>query len=211
MTLATKNHVLILKEGKLAENCGCCEGWYCCQENPCYQLKTISVQITAQDFYCAKPISGSPFQTCSAVLGATWLSGSYVLVGGGNFYGLQSFEKNLQFDFYREPQSCCEWSWSLAINYLQPTKELQLQPSGQTPLQQLKQNIEQGNYSRFGPGVTKSYSGVFSECNAPLQISLTSQVDLYSPVGPFGQPIENTANADAIGSSIGTISISLSS
>ena len=126
MTLATKNNAIIVKDGKLAESCGCCEGWYCCQENPCYQLKTISVQITAQDFYCAKPISGSPFQTCSAVLGATWLSGSYVLVGGGNFYGLQSFEKNLQFDFYREPQSCCEWSWSLAINYLQPTKELQL-------------------------------------------------------------------------------------
>ena len=29
MPLATKNNALILKDGLLAENCGCCGGWYC--------------------------------------------------------------------------------------------------------------------------------------------------------------------------------------
>jgi len=29
MTLATKNGSLIVKDGKLAEDCGCCGGWYC--------------------------------------------------------------------------------------------------------------------------------------------------------------------------------------
>jgi hypothetical protein len=29
MPLATKNGSIIVKDGKLAENCGCCEGWYC--------------------------------------------------------------------------------------------------------------------------------------------------------------------------------------
>jgi hypothetical protein len=29
MPLATKNNSLIVKDGKLAENCGCCGGWYC--------------------------------------------------------------------------------------------------------------------------------------------------------------------------------------
>jgi hypothetical protein len=29
MTLATKNGSLIVKDGKIAENCGCCGGWYC--------------------------------------------------------------------------------------------------------------------------------------------------------------------------------------
>jgi hypothetical protein len=29
MTLATKNGSIIVKDGKLAENCGCCGEWYC--------------------------------------------------------------------------------------------------------------------------------------------------------------------------------------
>jgi hypothetical protein len=29
MTLATKNGAIIVNDGKLAENCGCCGGWYC--------------------------------------------------------------------------------------------------------------------------------------------------------------------------------------
>jgi hypothetical protein len=29
MPLATKNGSIIVKDGKLAENCGCCGGWYC--------------------------------------------------------------------------------------------------------------------------------------------------------------------------------------
>ena len=30
MPLATKNNAIIIKDGKLAEDCGCCGGWYCC-------------------------------------------------------------------------------------------------------------------------------------------------------------------------------------
>jgi hypothetical protein len=29
MPLATKNGSIIVKDGRLAENCGCCGGWYC--------------------------------------------------------------------------------------------------------------------------------------------------------------------------------------
>jgi len=29
MPLATKNNAIILKDGKLAQDCGCCGGWYC--------------------------------------------------------------------------------------------------------------------------------------------------------------------------------------
>jgi hypothetical protein len=36
MPLATKNNALIVKDGKLAEDCGCCGGWYC-YDNPCSQ------------------------------------------------------------------------------------------------------------------------------------------------------------------------------
>ena len=36
MTIATKNGAIIVKDGKLAESCGCCGGWYC-YNNPCSQ------------------------------------------------------------------------------------------------------------------------------------------------------------------------------
>ena len=63
MTIATKNGAIIVKDGKLAENCGCCgDGWYCCRTSrdetstspPC-QLSSIldSVTVTigsAQDY-----------------------------------------------------------------------------------------------------------------------------------------------------------------
>ena len=34
MPLAVKNNAIIVKDGRLAENCECCGGWYC-YENPC--------------------------------------------------------------------------------------------------------------------------------------------------------------------------------
>jgi hypothetical protein len=53
MTLATKNGAIIVKDGKLAENCGCCGGWYCCQTTlcPASSISSVQVSITAQDWY----------------------------------------------------------------------------------------------------------------------------------------------------------------
>jgi hypothetical protein len=42
MPLATKNNAIIIKDGKLAENCDCCGGWYCCVDQRC-----ISSSISA--------------------------------------------------------------------------------------------------------------------------------------------------------------------
>jgi hypothetical protein len=53
MTLATKNGSLIVKDGLLAENCGCCGGWYCynpCADFLCVDAPTASVTIAATDF-----------------------------------------------------------------------------------------------------------------------------------------------------------------
>lgn len=43
MTLATKNGSLILKDGKLAENCNCC-GWYCFPEECCRPCLVVAFQ-----------------------------------------------------------------------------------------------------------------------------------------------------------------------
>jgi len=46
MTLATKNGSLIVKDGLLAENCGCCGGWYCCIDQNCLSTSISAVTAT---------------------------------------------------------------------------------------------------------------------------------------------------------------------
>jgi hypothetical protein len=52
MTLATKNGSIIVKDGKLAENCECCGGWYCCFSSDCASdsIKSAAVTISAADY-----------------------------------------------------------------------------------------------------------------------------------------------------------------
>jgi hypothetical protein len=46
MTLATKNGSIIVKDGRLAENCACCGGWYCCADPACASDSIASVTAT---------------------------------------------------------------------------------------------------------------------------------------------------------------------
>jgi hypothetical protein len=53
MPLATKNNAIIVKDGKLAESCGCCGDWYCynnCADFLCVDAPTASVTLAATDF-----------------------------------------------------------------------------------------------------------------------------------------------------------------
>jgi hypothetical protein len=52
MPLATKNNAIIVKDGKLAENCGCCGGWYCCADKACLaKPSSVTLSVVAEDFY----------------------------------------------------------------------------------------------------------------------------------------------------------------
>ena len=52
MPLATKNGAIIVKDGKLAENCGCCGGWYCCADKACLaKPSSVTLSVVAEDFY----------------------------------------------------------------------------------------------------------------------------------------------------------------
>ena len=74
MPLATKNNAIIVKDGKLAENCGCCGEWYCCAERNCFpdQITSILVNIQAEDWYENSSFFTSGFRGSLA-------SGQYVL------------------------------------------------------------------------------------------------------------------------------------
>jgi hypothetical protein len=52
MPLAAKNNALIIKDGSLAENCGCCGEWYCCADIRCTieSIQRISLTIDSQDY-----------------------------------------------------------------------------------------------------------------------------------------------------------------
>ena len=62
MPLGTKGGSLIVKDGKLAENCGCC-GWYCYPDTnacPCFYAKTMPSALNARfDFTLSDTIYGA--------------------------------------------------------------------------------------------------------------------------------------------------------
>lgn len=52
MTLATRNNAIIVKDGKLAEDCACCGGWYCCSDKACLaKPSSVTLSVVAEDFY----------------------------------------------------------------------------------------------------------------------------------------------------------------
>jgi hypothetical protein len=90
MSLATKNGSIIVKDGKLAENCGCCGEWYCykCEDGfayDCMNFGTISIngnstfqpRITLSTTSagvdgCFEVQSGSLFQRISSTMCELW-------------------------------------------------------------------------------------------------------------------------------------------
>jgi len=64
MPLATKNGAIILKDGKLAEDCGCCGGWYCFLDPtsdpsaPCCSSQALSLVM---NFVASPQLAGVRF------------------------------------------------------------------------------------------------------------------------------------------------------
>ena len=114
MPLATKNNAIILKDGKLAENCGCCGGWYCCAAIAgCPELLKITATIAASDssgtwLYSngrcynqfGVKVSESPIsKAAQRILNAGILSGTHDLVlQGGGANGMATYRKDFQSD-----------------------------------------------------------------------------------------------------------------
>jgi len=83
MPLGTKGNSLIVKDGKLAENCGCCGTWYCCEDkigtcrDRLNEVLKITATISAQDYKKHDLVSGCQ---CD-VNGPVWTSGTYLWPG----------------------------------------------------------------------------------------------------------------------------------
>lgn len=106
MTLATKNGAIIVTDGKLAEDCACCGGWYCYQDSqfsdPQYAMaliKTASVTISAQDYikWSSHTFYYGPEYRSEGFAGAQY-NGTFALTKSGNTW---------RYDFSAHPNATC--------------------------------------------------------------------------------------------------------
>jgi hypothetical protein len=106
MPLATKNGAIIVKDGLLAENCGCCNGWYCCPSVvACPNLLKISAELSAPDITGIYTLEGATCdssatisRTTVKILHASVFSGSYDLTNVSATANSSSFEKRFASD-----------------------------------------------------------------------------------------------------------------
>ena len=91
MPLATKNNALIVKDGKVAENCNCCGGWYCYCENDCNTTPECSYCLGSCPPYRA-PESFTATVTASDYTNRVMARIYYNITGGtGAGVGLTSY------------------------------------------------------------------------------------------------------------------------
>lgn len=109
MSIATKNGSVIVKDGSIGTECGCCGEWYCCTDlYGCPTPPKVTVAISASDVWYRRIRTagactqyGNPIspvsEAYSAVNHAGALSGTHVLnyVGSANQY-TYSYSKSFQ-------------------------------------------------------------------------------------------------------------------
>ena len=124
--LATKNGSLIVKDGKLAEDCVCCGEWYCCFSPACVadSLSSVSVAISAQDYL----IWQHGYTSGSSGITNTYLSYGFLgsLYNGTHSLTKQSDGNTWKKTFQPTPHSTClgdlslvtsSTGWSLVFRY----------------------------------------------------------------------------------------------
>jgi len=85
MPLATKNHAIILKDGKLAEDCACCGGWYCDSKyGACVVSGVCSSKCEDECNAANGTFSGPSSACCSATQPASLWPSSLTLQLSGN-------------------------------------------------------------------------------------------------------------------------------
>ena len=97
-SIATKGGAVIVKDGKAAEGCGCCGGWYCCMGSQCFFDAVTSVRATvvATDYYdCWRAPDGATF---SRAFFGSLFNGTHQLLSSGNAFPQVIKRFDSQFD-----------------------------------------------------------------------------------------------------------------
>ena len=111
MPLATKNNAIIVKDGKLAESCGCCGGWVCCRELPptcggAEYVKAASVVVTTGADYVKVEQSLNRGPDCAQRWSAKAVSITPSSRYGGTFQLRQSGDNQWRYDYQADAAGC---------------------------------------------------------------------------------------------------------
>jgi hypothetical protein len=112
MPLATKNGAIIVKDGKLAENCNCCGGWYCCRElsptscGGADYVKSASVIVTTGADYVKVEQSVNRGPSCSS----RWSAKSVAITPSSHYAGTfqltRSGDNQWRYDYPADAAGC---------------------------------------------------------------------------------------------------------
>jgi hypothetical protein len=193
MTLATKNNAIIVKDGKLAENCGCCGGWYCyspplyCNAFRCVLPSTLSLSLSASHsgvFYQTAMINtafgatyrnvkfSSPSLSASVTLAKEGISApcNYIYNMGAGLQPVDAsrpmFRVSLGDTFFWLSSSAC----ASGLRYMVRMREIYVLATG-AQTSPLTQTVPPGNASFVAPA-NDSYGSTYSEAFAPQVVSL---------------------------------------
>ena len=218
MPLATKNGSIIVKDGKLAENCGCCGGWYCydgiCQ-CPVGSLASVTVSLACSSHLkhttWADSLSNKYYETKHAWLSS--LNGSHSLLYNGS-----SWQKTYYSPYYTGGFACNYATISLAIGAgpnlyrltvacpvyayaIQGTSPLHFSPGAILPAPNGWVFAQECNSSSFSSGNISTYQSGYR--SFAVDFSCVNGVLMPSVTLPF------VANIDALtGGSYGQMSTS---
>lgn len=196
MPLAVKNGSIILKDGKLAENCNCCAaggGWYCCEDKigQCRDrlgdVLKLTATISAQDYTKHSLVTGCG---CSEAVGggSTWISRYYLWPGSkyvGTFpltarrnppsVGIVEVGKWWAYEYFfpADEAGCVGAYISVDVNVRVPGDPFQITQTTRLQINPLTLNGREYSYSRSSKGTP-----------SPETKSLSSMKCVFTQYGP---------------------------
>ena len=184
MPLATKNNALILKDGKLAENCGCCGGWVCCASRSCLadDITSIKVSITAEDWHFYTGFQAVGFRgsalTSAFVLPRMTIVSSIVNFGTPPIYGISQLLAPafglVDLTLVVGINDCSDsFSWALNVGWKRSTWN-----GSQADF--TREKLWASNSFQFPDYSESLVTGISSRGIAPINSSGSAQIDLSS-------------------------------
>jgi hypothetical protein len=196
--IATKNGQLLVKDGKLQTDCGCCGGWYCCPAAACIQdhINNVTVTLRSEDWYLRSFSTFNGNTLYAKGFRGSLANGTYSLPRVTS-NGWQLITPNASivelFLSVSPPSPCCSsFPWSLDVYWNVHTS---FSASITTP--ELLWNT-----GPLGSGRLQAVVGSSATCVAPINSSASAEFDAF----PHDTP---PANSEGFGSSIVTASVSI--
>jgi hypothetical protein len=222
MTLATQNGSLIVKDGKLAENCECCGGWYCCFSPACVadSITGVVVTITASDYlrWTRGQFESPTFGTLYDFVSVGFLGSAYA---GTHSLTKQPGGSTWTKTFSPTPHSTCvgditfradNTQWSIEFRYsllsygsftTEEYKELSQMECRGLP------DRAAGYPNSSGPQGSQSLSGTIGQCSSLLSVSNTRTFQAVFPPMPVSTSSGSRVIVREEGSFMATLGLSV--